>query len=338
MAEIKLYKSSGKGFKIIALSLPFVMIGIWVILREQNGTFDYYMGWFTTLFFGLGVLIGIFTFFDKRVQIIINENGIFDKTLKQGQIEWKHIIEAYPLDISDQKFISIIVNEAFDSETKQYKWVEKLNEIIGAQKLNLNLSQIKVDEIKLSELINKLIHSEKNERSNHIRIFLSNQKLNTTFEFHNYLLYLFILIILIVASLSNFTAFMTIIVIMGCSALIAKWYSGTNNKSLIYKWSKIITFLGFMNMIVLLFIFEIYDFTSNKIGIKITNEIEVHKSKFGKYPNEIKNIIEKQDFNLLQSYIVNKIEYNCDGQEYVLELEYLNHNKKEFDKELKEWY
>ena len=74
----------------------------------------------------------------------------------------------------------------------RYKWVEKLNEIIGAQKLNLNLSQIKVDEIKLSELINKLIHSEKNERSNHIRIFLSNQKLNTTFEFHNYLLYLFI--------------------------------------------------------------------------------------------------------------------------------------------------
>ena len=49
MAEIKLYKSSGKGFKIIALSLPFVIIGIWVILKEKNGTFDYYMGWSLSL-------------------------------------------------------------------------------------------------------------------------------------------------------------------------------------------------------------------------------------------------------------------------------------------------
>ena len=166
---------------------------------------------------------------------------------------------------------------------------------------------------------------------------MSNQKLNTTIEFHNYLLYLFILIILLVASLSNFIAFMTIIVLMGCSALIAKWYSGTNNKSLLCKWSKIMTFLCFINMILLLPVFEIYDATSNKIGLKITNEIEVHKSKFGKYPNQIKSIIEKQNFNFLQSYITNKIEYNTDGKEYVLELEYLNHNKKEFDKELKVW-
>ncbi|HEX8015618.1 MAG TPA: STM3941 family protein, partial [Flavobacterium sp.] len=189
MTEIKLYKSSWKGIRLIALSLPFVIIGIWMISEEQIGTFDYIMGWFCISFFGLGIPLGFFVLFDKRAQIIINENGISDRTLKQGEIKWEQIIETYPIDIHNQKFISIVVCETFEFKKKQYKWAEKLNEFVGAHKLNLNLSQIKIDEIELNELLNKIINSEKNERQNHIRIFLSNQKLTPNFELQNYLIY-----------------------------------------------------------------------------------------------------------------------------------------------------
>lgn len=337
MTEIKLYKSSRKGIRLIALCLPFVIIGFWMISKEQIGTFDYIMGWLCVSFFGLGIPLGIFVLFDKRPQIIINENGILDRTLKQGEIKWEQIIETYPIDIHNQKFISIVVDETFEFKKKQYKWAEKLNEFIGAQKLNLNLSQIKIDEIELSELLNKIINSEKNERQNHIRIFSSNQKLIPIFELQNYLIYFIILIILVLTSLSNFKAFMTIMILMGISAIIARWYRGTNNKSTLYKYARIMTFLGFINMVVLLLMFKVYDFTSNKIGIEIHNEIEIYKSKFGNYPNDIKNIREKLNLNPIQNYIVDKIEYEKNGSEYKLKLETLNHNQKEFDAQLNEW-
>ncbi|MEN2399293.1 STM3941 family protein [Flavobacterium sp. MC2016-06] len=337
MTEIKLYKSNWKGIKLIALALPFVIIGIWMISKEQKGTFDFYMGWFITSFFGLGIPLGIFALFDKRAQIIINEIGIFDRTLKQGIIKWEQIIEVYPIDIHNQKFISIVVDETFEFKKRRYKWAEKLNEFVGAQKLNLNLSQIKTDEIKLSVLINKIANSEKNERLNFIRTFSTNQKLETNFDYLNFLFYFFILLVSVIISLSNFIAFMSIMILMGISALIAKWYTGTNNKTKLYKYARIMTYLGCINMVVLLLIFKIYDSTSNKVGIKITNEIETYKSKFGKYPNEINNIREKLNLNLFQDYIANKIQYKNGGNEYKLELESLNHNHKKFDKEQKEW-
>jgi len=337
MTEIKLYKSNWRGIKLIALTLPFVIIGIWMISKEQNGTFDFYMGWFITSFFGLGIPLGIFTLLDKRAQIIINEIGIFDRTLKQGIIKWEQIIEAYPIDIHDQKFISIVVDETFEFKKSQYKWAEKLNELVGAQKLNLNLSQIKIDENKLSELINKISNSEKNERLNFIRAFSSNQKLIPNFDYQNFSLYFLILVVFVVLSLSNFIAFMSIIILMGISGLIARWFRGTNNKTKLYQYAKIMTILGFINMVVLLLMFEIYDSTSNKIGIKITNEIENYKSEFGKYPTEINKVRENLNLNFFQNYIAKKIVYKNEGNEYKLELESLNRNQKEFDKEQKKW-
>lgn len=213
----------------------------------------------------------------------------------------------------------------------------KFKQLVGAQKLNLNLSQIEINENKLSDLINKIANSEKNERLNFIRTFISNQKLETNFNYQNFIIYFFVLIGLAMVSLSNFIAFMTIIILMGISALIAKWYSGTNNKTKLYKYARIMTYLGFINLVILLLFFEIYDSISNNVGTKFTNEIETYKSEYGKYPNEINSIREKLNLNLFQNYIANKITYKNDGNDYKLELETLKHNQKEFDKDQQEW-
>ena len=99
MTELKLYKTTNKGLKIIGLSIPFVVIGVWMILQEPTGTTSYIMGWLCTSFFGLGIPIGLFQTFDRRPQIVINENGIWDRTTNQEEIKWEQIIDAYPLDI-----------------------------------------------------------------------------------------------------------------------------------------------------------------------------------------------------------------------------------------------
>jgi hypothetical protein len=337
MTEIKLYKSNWKGIKLIALTLPFVIIGILMISKEPNGTSDFYIAWFSTIFFALGIPIGIFTLFDKRPQIIINEIGIFDRSLKQSIIKWEQIIVSYPIDIYDQKFISIVVDETFEFKKRQYKWSEKLNKLVGVQNLNLNLSQIKIDENKLSELINKITSSERNQRLNYIRAFSNHQKLTPNFEYQNLVLYLLILIVFVIISFNSYIAFISLIILMGVSALITKWQTGTNKKTKLYQYAKITTILSFSNMVVLLLMFEIYDSTSNKIGIKITHEIENYRRNFGKYPKEINSICDKLNLNFFQNYLAKKIEYKNKGNKYKLEIESLYHNKKVFDNEQMEW-
>ncbi|WP_343617608.1 STM3941 family protein [Flavobacterium sp.] len=337
MSEIKLYKSGWKGIKLIILSLAFVIIGVFMISKEEIKTFDYIMGWICTSFFGLAMLFGFFVLLDKRPQIIINESGITDRTLKQGKINWEQIIETYPVNIYNQKFISIVVVETFEFKKRRCKWAEKLNEYIGAQKLNLNLSQINIDEIELNELLNKMINSEKNERQNHIRAFSSKQKSIPNSEFKNYLIYFFILILMVFISLSNFNAFMAIMIVMGICAIISKWHQGTNNNSVLYKYARIMTYLGFINMVIILITLSVYNYVANKIGNQIHSEIEIYKSKFGSYPNDIKDISKKLNVDPIQDFIVDRIEYQKNGTDYKLKLETLNHNQKEFDAELKEW-
>ncbi|MCP9765280.1 STM3941 family protein [Lacihabitans soyangensis] len=171
MTEIKLYKTNWKGLKLIGLAIPFVAVGIFAIRTEQFGTFDNFMGWVATFFFGLGIPIGIFQVFDKRPQIIINENGIWDRTSKQEEIKWEQIKKAYQINISGQKFISISTDDSFVFKTKQYKWAISLSKAVGAQKLNLHLNQINIDEKKLTEFINEICKIDKPYRANLIRLY-----------------------------------------------------------------------------------------------------------------------------------------------------------------------
>jgi hypothetical protein len=112
-------------------------------------------------FFGLGYPVGLFHLFDRRPQIIINEIGIFDRTTYKDFINWGVIQGAYPINISGQKFVCLVVDEQYEPSTKKgklYKSVSNLSKEIGAQELNISLGQITVDEVKLTEFILTMIN------------------------------------------------------------------------------------------------------------------------------------------------------------------------------------
>lgn len=171
MADIILYKTPIKGLKIIGLSLPFIAIGLWMITHEPIGTTSYIMGWIGTAFFGLGVPVGLFHSFDRRPQIIISETGVWDRTTNQELVKWEQILEAYPLDIFKQKFISLVTDETYVFTKKPYKWASNINKIVGAQNLNLHLGQIHCDEIELTNFINRLSKESVEERRKLIKTF-----------------------------------------------------------------------------------------------------------------------------------------------------------------------
>lgn len=283
MTEIKLYKTTTKGLKIIGMTIPFVVIGLWMITDNPSGSTEYIMGWVGTCFFGLGIPVGLFQTFDKRPQIIINENGIWDRTTNQGEIKWEQIIEAYPLDIAGQKFISLVTDDTFVFTKKLYKWAAKINEEIGAQNLNLSLGQINIDECDLTNLINELSKTERKERKKIIQSFKVDTTIFSISDLQKALLYVLISISLLLLSLTGITAFMTIMIVTGIAAVIARWRP--DNLKL-RKYAGIITWLGLINMVLCLLTFKIYDYTTESVGLTITTQVENYHDKFDTYPKK----------------------------------------------------
>lgn len=151
----------------MALCTPFVVLGILMIGKNP------WLGWFSVAFFGLAYPMGIFNLLDKRPMLIFNEIGLFDRSTHNEFINWELINDAYPINIGGQKFICLLIDEHFKPSKKKnrfYKSVGKLNEIIGAQELNINLGQIqKIDEVKLTLFILNMVKSTKMDRTTLIK-------------------------------------------------------------------------------------------------------------------------------------------------------------------------
>ena len=78
-----MYKSPMKAIKVFAFTVPFVVLGIWMVNTVTDAA-DRIVGWLNICFFGLGLPIGLFHLLDRRPQIIINENGIWDRQLTRA--------------------------------------------------------------------------------------------------------------------------------------------------------------------------------------------------------------------------------------------------------------
>ncbi len=334
MTEIKLYKTTTKGLKIIGMCLPFVAIGLWFITQEPIGTTNYILGWVCTCFFGLGIPIGLFQTFDKRPQIIISENGIWDRTTNQDEVKWEHIIEAYPLEIHGQKFISLVTDDKFIFKKKPYKWAERINKEIGAQNLNLHLGQINIDEIELTNFINRLRKESIEERGKLIKTLKIKSSNFSVSILKKMLVYVLISVTLLILTLSNFVAFWIIMGLLGVSAVIARWRP--NNLTL-RKYAGIATWLGLINMVLFLGTIKIYDSITEDVTEQVTIEIEEFQRLNNDFPIDIKPLIEKLELNPWSKYFANQINYKVIDNDYELEANMLFGKRRKYDKNNSEW-
>lgn len=334
MTEIKLYKTTTKGLKIIGMSLPFVAIGLWMIIQEPVGTTPYIMGWVCACFFGLGIPVGLFQTFDKRPQIIITEKGIWDRTTYQDEVKWEQIIEAYPLDIHGQKFISLVTDDTFVFKKKPYKWAERINKEIGAQNLNLHLGQININEIELTNLINQLSQQRIDERKKTIKSFKVKKNNFSVSDLQKILIYIFISLTILILTLSSFVAFWIVMGVMGVSAITARWRPD-NEK--IRKYAGIGTWLGLVNMVLLFGSMKVYDNVTEEVGEKLAIEIEEFHRLNSTYPTDIKSICRNTEFNFLERLFANQIDYKSDDNDYELEATMIFGKLRKYDKNNSEW-
>jgi hypothetical protein len=334
MTEIRLYKTTTKGLKIIGMCLPFVAIGLWFITQEPIGTTNYIMGWVGTCFFGLGIPIGLFQTFDRRPQIIISENGIWDRTSKQDEVKWEQIVEAYPLDIFEQKFVSIKTDSTFIFKKKPYKWAEKINKKIGAQNLNLHLGQINIDEIELTNFINRLRKESIEERRKLIKTLKIKSSDFSVSIIKKMLVYVLMSVTLLILTLSNFVAFWIIMGLMGVSAVIARWRP--DNLTL-RKYAGIATWLGLVNMLLCFGTIKIYDNITEDVTEQLAIEIEEFQKQNTTFPSEIKTITNNLELNFLERYFANQIDYKKTDNDYELEADMLFGKRRIYEKNNSEW-
>jgi hypothetical protein len=179
MREVKIYKTYRKALKHLIISIAFVTLGIWLLNRPDNGDLENIMSWLTIFFFGLAIVVGFYHLFDRRPQIIINEEGIWDRTTKQEEIKWEQIKAAHAVNIFGQKFISIKTDRTFRFKRKPYAWVSRINKEFGAEDLNLHVGQAGIKSMKLLSFIHEMIGSEKENRASIINDYFGKDRNKT---------------------------------------------------------------------------------------------------------------------------------------------------------------
>ncbi|QEN08191.1 hypothetical protein EXM22_09400 [Oceanispirochaeta crateris] len=330
MTEIKLYKRRTKGLKIIGMCLPFVVSGLWFVLKKPVGTANYIIGWISTCFFGLGIPIGLFQTFDKRPQIIISENGICDRTTNQDEVKWEQVIKAYPIDIFGKKIVSIVTDDTFIFKKKPFNYTEKINKKIGAKNFNLHLGQVNINEIELSNFINRVSNENIEERRNLIKSFKTKKTKFSCYYLKKILFYTISSITILKLTLSSVIVFWIVIGLMGISAIVARFQP--ENMTL-RKYAFIGVLLGFINFFLLFTTVEIYENITEKLVIRIE---EFYKQN-STLPTDIILIEKDLELNFIELYFFNQINYRSFDNYYEFETRLIFRRRKTYYTNISEY-
>lgn len=140
---------------LLLLASVFVAGGIFILFRADELR-EKIIGWTSIIFFGFGAVVFVRQLLNTKPRIILDDEGIEDKSLDIGKILWDDIEAAYPNNIFTNKFISLKVRDVEKYLRRTSKPKRKLasyNQALGFETLNLNLVGLAVSQKDLMTLI-----------------------------------------------------------------------------------------------------------------------------------------------------------------------------------------
>lgn len=155
--EIPLSKS--KLFGLLAGSIGFIAIGIWLVYTHSDRfnnltseqTIMIALGILSVLFFGLCAYYLLKKLRDQRPGLIIDDHGLTDNTsgVSAGPIPWEDIEAIKVIEISRQKLIMIIVTHPehyIERETNRFKRsVMKMNHSMYGSPVCITANTLKME-------------------------------------------------------------------------------------------------------------------------------------------------------------------------------------------------
>lgn len=146
MDSITAKNSSWKYIGSAAGCVPFIVIGgLMLAFPKSGGWQETLAGWSGVIFFGFALIVFLRQILDLRPRIIIDERGIFDRTLSVGIIEWQDVEHAYLNSVVGNPFISLVLSDPekyLQRAVNSPKKLARLNKYLGGETLNINLSGI----------------------------------------------------------------------------------------------------------------------------------------------------------------------------------------------------
>jgi len=142
-----------------------MIAGVFILIMEYSGRHrssrGTMAGWSGIIFFGGCALVAVWQLIDSRPRLIIDEVGIFDRTLGVGVIPWAEIQGAYLRSVSGNDFICLHLRDS-DRYLQRTNAVKRAlagaNAALGFTPISLNLSGVAADSNDILELILKRIH------------------------------------------------------------------------------------------------------------------------------------------------------------------------------------
>ncbi|HKT27274.1 STM3941 family protein [Dyella sp.] len=141
----------------LIMSSGFVLTGAFMV--AFGDTFQTWLGLAYMMFFGAGVLLFLWQLVDARPRLVIDDRGVFDRTLGVGVIPWSDIGGAYVRSIYS---VDVICLQLRDPRP----WLQRLspikralapaNKALGFTPLSLNLDGVAADVRQVHELIVKM--------------------------------------------------------------------------------------------------------------------------------------------------------------------------------------
>ncbi len=154
METVEYHSSKGRYVFTLILSFFLIAMGVFVILNTE----ELLAGIVTAGFFSLAVPICIKELLDTRPRLILDNEGITDRTLGVGKILWADIDGAQLSVIRHNAFIGLKIDSAkVDNFIQNQAWWKKLfikaNKAFGFQQININLVGLDADFEELLSLI-----------------------------------------------------------------------------------------------------------------------------------------------------------------------------------------
>lgn len=156
-APILVVRSSRLKYVLLLIaSAGFVAAGAFLVAFESGASA--WVGWTCIVLFGAGIPLFARQLFDSRPRVVLDEAGVFDRTLGVGTIPWSDIESSYVKSIHGNSFVCLILRNP-------ERWVGRLsgtqqslvkaNEKLGCQPLNINLSGTAVDAALVQDVVLK---------------------------------------------------------------------------------------------------------------------------------------------------------------------------------------
>lgn len=140
-------------------ALAFTVGGVWMISEGH-----WFWGWFNALFFGLCTATFVWQMRGGGPRLVIDDSGLYDRTLGVGTIAWSDIEDAYVARTNNLPFLCLVLRDpsVYTRKLNPVKRaLSRTNGAFGFTALALNLHGLRgVD----PEEIEALVRSEASAR------------------------------------------------------------------------------------------------------------------------------------------------------------------------------